>query len=107
MVPLHFVGEPEAVVSGHHHVDDREIVMVQAERRERLVGIRRSLRTQTKAGDPPGHEVADRRFIVHDEYGSERSHRYRCQWQDDCHAEPPPAQRSVQLNSADVCYKRP
>ena len=39
MIPLELRGEPQAVVSRHHDVDDRQVVMMSAQRRQRLIGV--------------------------------------------------------------------
>ena len=76
VVPLQLGGEPQAVVSGHHDVDHRQVALLFAKDCERLVGAGGGFRLEAKQRDPSSHEVAHRRFIVDDQYGGQWSHSY-------------------------------
>ena len=48
VLALQLCGEPESVVSGHHHVDDRADAVLLAQRCQRFVGACRGLRSEAK-----------------------------------------------------------
>ncbi len=74
MVSLQLSGEPESVVAGHHHVDDRQVAVLFTQRLQRFVGAGGSLGSEAKGCDPSSHQVAYRRFIVDDEDGGQGIH---------------------------------
>ena len=67
VLPVHLVGEPQAVVARHHDVDDGEVVVLRSQCRKRLVRARRRVRSQAQRFDPTRHDVAHRRLVVDDQ----------------------------------------
>ena len=49
VIPLKLRGEPQAVVARHHHIDDRQVVMMSAQRGECLIGVGRGLGSRPSA----------------------------------------------------------
>ena len=76
VLALQLGGEPETVVSRHHHVDDGEVAGRLAQGVERLVGVGRGAGAQAERGHPARHDVADGRFVVDDQDGRERGQRH-------------------------------
>ena len=60
MLAVNLAREPETVASRHHHVDDREIVLLPSERLQRLDGARRGVRLEADCSHPSRHQVAHR-----------------------------------------------
>jgi hypothetical protein len=89
MVTLQLAREPETVAAGHHDVDHREVAGLGAEQRERFFGVAGGSGVQAERPDPPRHEVAYGRFIVHDQDGAQRCHgmqNVHLEGQECCHA---------------------